>query len=254
MKLKTYVVLHDLHYPLHSKKTFNAVLEFIKDVKPAGICLAGDQFDNQEISHHTINQPIYRERAAYQRNTTGFMRDILEPLERSLGRGEKVWQLGNHDDWERQFIESHPELEGIIERPELLKLEQRGWKIIPLGHSYKIGELNVIHGEIVSGIGNQVSGTPAKKALEIYNENVLLGHTHSPQSFSKVSPVEQKKKKMAWVAPCMCEVNPVYLKNRPTSWITGFTVVELRDKGLFNLFPIIVIDGEFSYGGKLYKG
>jgi Calcineurin-like phosphoesterase len=253
-KPKTYIVAHDLHYPAYSKPTWNAMMEFIKDVKPAGFVFGGDQFDNQEIGHHTKGKPIYRERASYQRNTTGFAQNILDPLEQSLGNAEKVWIVGNHDDWERQLIEEQPELEGIIERPELLKLAKRGWTVVPLGHAHKLGELNVIHGEILTGIGNQAGAFPAKKAIEIYAGNVLAGHTHAPQSFTKISPVNVKKKYMAWIAPILGATNPSYLRNRPTAWLTGFTIVELRDKGLFNLFPVVVIDGTFSYGGKEYKG
>lgn len=254
-KVKTYVVAHDLHYPAYSKKTWNAMMEFIKDVKPAGFIFGGDQFDNQEIGHHTKGKPFYRERASYKRNTANFTQDILAPLEKCLGKSaEKVWIIGNHDDWERQLIEEQPELEGIIEHTELLELDRRGWKVVPLGHTYRLGELNVIHGEILTGIGNQAGAYPAKKALEIYGGNVLAGHTHAPQSIAKISPVEIKKKYMAWIAPIVGEVNPTYLRNRPTAWLTGFTVVELREKGLFNLYPVIAIDGEFSYGGKLYKG
>lgn len=210
--------------------------------------------DNEEISHHNRSKPLYRERASYKRNSEGFDRDVLKPLEQLVKGAEKVWLIGNHCDWERQFVEEHPEFEGFVERPTLFKLEERGWKIVPLGHSYKLGELNVIHGEILTGIGNQAGAFPAKKAIEIYAGNVLAGHTHAPQSFAKISPVEEKKKHMAWISPIVGSTNPAYLRNRPTAWLNGFTIVELRDKGLFNLFPIIVIDGEFSYGGKLYKG
>lgn len=251
-KPKIWVVAHDIHYPAYSKPTWNAMMEFVDDNDIAGFIFGGDQFDNNEISHHTKGKPIYRERASYQRNTTGFAREILGPLERSLGKSERVWIIGNHDRFEHDLIEEQPELEGIVERTELLHLKDRGWKIVPLGHSYKLGELNVIHGEILTGIGNQAGAYPAKKALEIYGGNVLAGHTHAPQSISKISPVEDKKKFMAWIAPILGEVNPAYLRNRPTSWMNGFTVVELRDKGLFNLYPIIVIDGCFSFGGKLY--
>lgn len=230
------------------------MMEFIKDVKPAGFIFGGDQFNNEEISHHTKGKPFYRERASFHRNTTGFAQDILGPLERSLGKSERTWIVGNHDRFEHDLIEEQPELEGIIERVDSLKLEERGWKVVPLGHSHRLGELNVIHGEILTGIGNQAGAFPAKKAIEIYAGNVLAGHTHAPQSFAKISPVEVKKKYMAWIAPILGEVNPAYLRNRPTAWLNGFTIVELRDKGLFNLYPIVVIDGEFSYGGKLYKG
>lgn len=251
---RTWVCLFDIHYPKYDKRTFNAAMQFIKASKPAGVLLGGDQLDNEEISHHNRNKPLYRERASYKRNSEGFDRDILKPLEQAVGNAEKIWVIGNHCDWERQLIEENPELEGIIERPELLQLEKRGWKIIPLGHAYKLGELNVIHGEILTGIGNQAGAFPAKKAIEYYAGNVLAGHTHAPQSFTKISPVEVKKKYMAWISPIIGACNPSYLRNRPTAWLNGFTIVELRDKGLFNLYPVVVIDGIFSYGGKEYKG
>jgi hypothetical protein len=251
--VKTWVVAHDLHYPEYSEKTWEAMIEFIKDVKPAGFIFGGDQFNNEEISHHTKGKPFYRERASYKRNTDGFERDILRSLDGALSKGvAKVWIVGNHDRFEHDLIEEQPELEGIIERTDALKLEERGWKIVPLGHSYKLGELNVIHGEILTGIGNQAGAFPAKKAIEIYGGNVLAGHTHAPQSISKISPVEVKKKYMAWIAPILGATNPAYLRNRPTAWLTGFTVVELREKGMFNLYPIIVLDGKFSFGGKEY--
>lgn len=253
-QIKTWVVGHDLHFPQYSKETFDAMLAFIKDVKPAGFIFGGDQFNNDEISHHTKNKPFYRERASFKRNTDNFDKSILGPLERALGKVPKVWIIGNHDDWEHQLIEEQPELEGVIERTDALRLSERGWTIVPLGHSYKLGELNVIHGEILTGIGNQAGAYPAKKALEIYSSNVLAGHTHAPQSFAKISPVEKRKRDMAWIAPILGETNPYYLRNRPTGWMQGFTVVEVREKGNFNLYPIIVIDGKFSYGGKEYEG
>lgn len=251
-KLQTWVALYDMHYPKMHWPTFNAVMEFLNANKVDGLILGGDQLDNEEISHHTRGKPIFRDRASYKRNTEGFNKRVLEPLERVVGNAKKVYVIGNHERFETDLIEEQPELEGVIERVEALKLEQRGWQVIPLGHAFKLGELNVIHGEVVSGVGNQVSGYPAKKALEIYGSNVLLGHTHSPQSFAKISPVEHKKKYMAWVSPILGETNPAYLRNRPTSWIQGLTIVELRDKGLFNLYPVICVDGIFSYGGKIY--
>jgi predicted phosphodiesterase len=253
-KPKVWVVLHDIHYPKTDWPTFKAVMEFLNANRIDGCVLAGDQLDNEEISRHTKGLPFYRERASFKRNTEGFDNRILKPIEAAIGKAERVWIVGNHDRFEHDLIEEQPELEGIIERPEALKLAERGWKVVPLGHSLKLGELNVIHGEILTGVGNQAGNFPAKKAIEIYAGNVLAGHTHAPQSFTKISPVDVKKKYMAHIAPILGATNPSYLRNRPTAWLNGFTVVELREKGLFNLYPIIVIDGEFSYGGKLYKG
>lgn len=254
-KVKRYVVAHDLHYPMYNKPTFEAMMAFIEDIKPDGFFWGGDQLDNLEISHHTKGKPFFRERGAYKRNNVGFDRDILTRVEKALPKGcEKVWIDGNHERFSQDFIEEHPELEWMLDHVTLLRLKERGWEVIPLGHCKRLGELVVAHGEVLSGVGNQCGLYPSKKAVELYGCNVLAGHTHAPQSFSKVSPVDQKKKYMGWVAPVLCDCNPAYIRNRPTSWINGFTVVELHgNKGLFNLYPIIVIDGEFAFGGKIYR-
>lgn len=252
-KPKLYVAGYDLHFPKYDKPTFKAFLQFIQENKVNGLVLGGDQLDNAEISHHNRRKPLYKPEGAYKRNEERFDHEILKPLEAAVGdEAEKVWVVGNHDDWEREFIEQHPELEGCVERERSLRLGERGWEVIPIGHAKRIGHLNVIHGEVLTGVGNQAGIYPSRKAVEIYADNVLAGHTHAPQSFSKISPVEQKKKHMGWIAPILGSTNPVYLENRPTAWMNGFVIIEFYNNGMFNLYPVIVIGGRFSYGGTLY--
>ena len=252
-KPKVYLVVHDLHYPLVNWSTWNAALDFLAHNKVDGFVFGGDQFDNAEISHHNKGKPIFKERASYRRNEHGFKHDIFVPLMKLLPKNaERVWIVGNHDRFEQDLIEAHPEMEGTIERIRTLKLEEYGWTVVPLGHAHKIGKLNIIHGEILTGIGNQAGMYPSRKAVELYGASVLAGHTHAPQSFAKISPVEKTQKHMAWIAPCACDVNPSYLQNRPTAWLNGVTIVEVRPDGAFNVYPCIVINGQFSYGGHIY--
>ena len=244
---------YDLHFPKYDAPTFSGMLELIADVQPAGYIFGGDQFDNAEISHHNAKKPLYKPQGSYKRNEEKFDALILQPLEKYLPRNaERVWITGNHDDWEREFIESHPELEGCVERPTSLRLSSRRWEVIPIGRAKRLGHLNVIHGEVLTGIGNQAGVYPSRKAVDIYGDNVLAGHTHAPQSFAKISPVEQRKKHMGWISPILGCVNPTYLENRPTAWMNGFVVIELYDNGMFNLYPVITFNGKFSYGGKIY--
>jgi hypothetical protein len=253
-KPTVYVAAYDLHFPKYDKPTFDCMIEFIEDIKPAWFVFGGDQLDNAEISHHNAKKPLYKPQGAYKRNTQRFDEEILTVVERALPRGaERVWIIGNHCDWERQFVESHPEFEGWVERPQALRLEARGWEVIPIGYTKRVGNLNIIHGEVLTGIGNQAGMYPSRKAVELYGDNVLAGHTHAPQSFAKISPVEQKKKHMAWISPIVGAVNPDYLINRPTAWINGFVIIEFHGKGNFNLYPINVFNGTFSYGGKIYS-
>jgi hypothetical protein len=248
-----YVIGADLHFPKVSWPTFNAMLHLIDDIKPAGFVFQGDQFDNEEISHHNSNKPYYKEKRSYLRNQEQFIERILNPLDKVLGAASRTWIIGNHDDWEFQFVERHPEFDGFVDRVAALSLKSRGWEIVPLGHAKRIGELNIIHGEVLTGIGNQAGMYPSRKAVELYGGNVLAAHTHAPQSFTKISPVQHKRKHMGWISPILGATNPAYLKNRPTAWLTGFSVLEVYNaKGYFNLYPVIVADGECSYAGKRY--
>jgi predicted phosphodiesterase len=246
---------YDLHFPRYNKPTFGAMMALIDDVKPDMFVFGGDQFDNAEISHHNRKKFLYKPRGEYRRNTERFDEEILKPIERGVPNGtDLVWIEGNHDHWEYEFIEEHPEFEGQFERPEMLRLEKRGWEVVPLGHAKRVGHLNIIHGEILTGIGNQAGMYPSRKAVELYGDNVLAGHTHAPQSFAKISPVEVKHKHMGWIAPILGDCNPVYLENRPTAWLNGFVVIEFYNGGMFNLYPILTFNGRCSYGGKVYEG
>lgn len=251
-KPRTYIACYDLHFPKVHWPTFEAMIDFIKSNPVEGFIFGGDQFDNDCISHHTKGKPIFRERAAYKREEDGFREKILGTLDPLLKGKEKVWIIGNHDRFERDLIEEQPELEGMIERPESLELVKRGWKVVPLGHAYKVGKLAVIHGEVLTGIGNQAGMFPSKKAVELYATNVLAGHTHAPQSYTRCSPVDSEDKWMGWIAPICSTTNPAYLRNRATAWVNGIVIIELMEGGTFNLYPVIVSKGQFAYGGKLY--
>lgn len=254
---KLWIVAHDLHYPKWDRRTFHAMLAFIQHNKSKidGFIFGGDQFDNETISHHTKGKLLYRITGGFKNDERGFERDVLTPLEADLPKNcTKVYIIGNHERFEHDFVEEHPELQGVLSHAENLRLVERGWEVIPLGHSYKLGALDVIHGEVLTGIGNQAGAFPSKKAIELYGGNVLAGHTHSPQSYTKVSPVNHRKKFQATIAPILGNTNPNYLRNRPTAWVPGFCIVELHeDKRNFNLYSVIVIDGKFSFAGTEYK-
>lgn len=253
MAISQAVAVYDLHYPVYHKPTVEAIFDYLKTNKPNVFVFGGDQFHFDCISHHTKGLPLYRTRRAYANDIEGFDAKILKPLEKLLPKGcKKVWIIGNHERFEHDLIEEHPEFEGIIDHVVRLKLVERGWTIIPLGHEYKLGKLHVIHGETLSGIGNQAGMYPSRKAVELYAGNVLAGHTHAPQSFTRVSPVEHTNKWQGHIAPIAGGVNPGYLRNRPTAWLNGFVLIDVFPNGQFNLYPVIIYEGKFSFGGKEY--
>jgi len=246
------VVLHDIHYPKINRPAFNAVMDFLGKNKVDSITLGGDQLDFEEIAHHNKGKGLYKLPGSYTKNIRGFDEEVLTPIESVTKSAKKTYHIGNHERFEFDFIEEHPELVGTVDHVETLGLKERGWNVIPLGHCSKLGKLTVIHGETLSGIGNQAGMYPSRKAVELYGTSVLAGHTHAPQSFTRIAPVEKIQKHMGWIAPCLCTVNPTYLRNRPTAWLSGFTIVEVRSNGDFNLYPIIINNGKFTFAGETY--
>jgi hypothetical protein len=133
-----------------------------------------------------------------------------------------------------------------------MALEAHGWEVIPNGKAKRLGKLAVIHGDQLTGLGCYTSIYPSKKAVQVYGCSVLAGHTHSPQSFAKVSPIEVDQKHTAWMSPAACDLNPGYLRNRPSAWVNGFVAIECLDGGNFNVYPIVVSGGRCSFGGRVY--
>src|SRR3990167_2019739 len=253
LKLNRCVSGYDLHWPKRDKPTVAAFMDFVEVERPKTLILGGDQFDNECISHHNKNKPYYRPRKAYMNDQNSFEKEFLNPLEKMLFKDcEKVWIIGNHDHWEFQLVEENPELEGLIDRVAALRLVERGWKIVPIGDTYRQGKMSWIHGEWLTGIGNQAGIYPAKKLVEILATNAVAGHTHAAQAYTRVSPVSQSQKWMGFISPILGKVNPSYMRNRPCAWVNGFNVTEFHPNGNFNHFPIVCTRGMCMYGGRLY--
>lgn len=239
----------DLHYPRHHKPTWNAILDFTKKVKPAGFIFGGDQMDNESISHHNKSKVILWKEGSYKKETEGFDKDILKPIESALpSTTERTWLIGNHDGWEHQWVEEHPQWAGF-ERQDLLHLTDRKWKVIPDTKAIKLGRLVIIHGDQFTGYA---PANLAKRAVESYTCSVLQGHNHTMQSYTRVSPVDQTQKWAGYISPCACALNADFMKNKPSSWVNGFSIVEVRKDKTFNVYPVVVTNGKFSFGGIEY--
>lgn len=259
MPRNIWVAVYDIHYPKIHKPTWDAILDFVgrNSGKIAGFLFGGDQLDNEEIGHWSAGKPLFRPTGSYKANTLGFDANVLSPIEALLpDAAERVWITGNHDAWETQLIEKQPELQGTIERPLLLGLENRGWEVLKLGEVKQLGKLIAVHGEGLTGIGNQASVYHSKRAVESFCTSVLYGHLHTAQSYTKVLPHSARDKWIAWSSPAACSTNPSYLQNRPTAWVNGFTIVELQEpekkNSNFNVYPVIVSAGQFAFGGTVY--
>lgn len=88
---------------------------------------------------------------------------------------EKIYVMGNHEEWVQRYVDKHPEGEGMYDLVKDLNLKERGYKVIPYKEDYRYKGTSFTHVPIQAN-GKPVTDT--KKALGVYSNSVVFGHTH----------------------------------------------------------------------------
>ena len=161
---------------------------------------------------------------------------------------EIVYLEGNHSDWVNQYIDQHPEMEGIINLPIMLGLKERGVKWIPYkstNNYYKIGKVYFTHGEYT--VSNH-----AKKMLDVWNCNIRYGHLHEHQVWSKTSRRGIGDFHKAVSIPCLCKQGD-YMAGKSDNWSNGLYIAYIKPNGNFHEYVICINDNEFHFNNKTYK-
>ena len=245
--IKKAVLLPDLHYPHYEKRVFDAVSEFVSDYQPDQLVYMGDQISLDCISSWNVRKPLLKEGCRVLKDFDGFNTKVLLHFESLIKKDtKKVFMIGNHEQRIAWYNEQHPELEGFLDLDNYLKLDERGYEVVPFNEIYKIGKLSVIHGFYWNKYH-------AAKTLEAFEGNVVYGHVHNPQMYAKVTPIDRKGYHTATSLGCLCNIKPDYKQNAPNFWINQFGIVEwMPATNYFNLYPITIIEGSFMFNGKYY--
>lgn len=247
--MKKTILLPDLHYPLHTQEIYNKILKVIKAEKIKDVVLLGDAQDMSSINHWEKEKGNLRgfEGKRLIKDYMNFDKDILKPLEK-LGCNI-VYMEGNHEYWVEDVVDKNPQLEGLIEYYNILDFKKRNIKFIRWIEKnggrgyYDIGKLRLIHGEYTGQYH-------ASKTSNSYSKNVVYGHTHDIQSFTKIT--NDGDIHQAQSIGCLCQLSPGYMKGRPNKWVNGFGVLYTRDDGTFNVYTVIISNNKFTFNDKTY--
>lgn len=233
------LILCDTHAPFENKRAFAAVCEYSLVYKPNRIIHLGDVGDYQSVSHWLKNKKLTLEGLNIE-DDLFYATELLKTIGETSPDAEKIVLLGNHEKWVYDYIEEHPELRKTIDLQLQYKLA--GFTCKPFNELYKIGKLYVTHG-LYTNLYH------AAKTVNSLSASCMYGHTHDDQKHT-VSFLDGEKSAQA--IGCLCDLNPVYLQNRPKRWVNGFATVDVLPNGQF--FPdfIKIIDGKFCRMGKIY--
>lgn len=234
--------------PLHDEKAINAMLGFASDFKPDRVILGGDILDCGAVSHHNHGKPGRTEGLKILRDGQVAHDLIIKPFE-SMKTKSMVFLAGNHEAWLDHVIEATPGLEGCFSARSLMGMDKKKWEFVRQGELTRLGKLYFAHGDQIKG-GEHV----AKAAVMNYDRNIVFGHHHTAQQYTKNTPVFDELPRTGTAAPCLCQKDQNYGMGKPNRWAQGFVYGYLLPDGDFRMYVPIIIKGKAIIDGKIYKG
>lgn len=244
------IVQPDTHSPDYDAPAIDAVCAFLEDYKPHAYINLGDFIENEPSSHWPSASAKARRLVPELLISKGLMEMIIASCGKQLKH--KFFLVGNHEDWTDQLLTAKiPEIYDSIDKlgvdlsiENLLGLKKMGFTVIGINDILRIGHAHFIH-------GYYTGANHAKKHAETFGVNVYYGHLHDTQSHTMVS-VEGVRE--AASLGCLRTLNAPFLKGKPNNWSHSISAFEFRASGEYTRMTMTIINGVFSYNGKLYDG
>lgn len=242
--MKTVIFLTDIHYPYHHKRTLDICYKYCKDVKPDVIIYGGDNWDANGISKFTAKDTDAGLIDTYQ-EMIGFKTEIFDKFSKVCK--ESVLLLGNHDgqrltDYLNRHLERGNNSVYNFWNQKFNFKDVFDCEVIPYNEIYTIEPLTFLHGE-------RHNKYHTNGHLDILMRNVMYGHLHTEQVFTKVTKGNEPFQAIS--VPCASELNPEYMKGRASAWLNGFGVIRFH-KGMYFPQVVKVIKGTTIIDGKVY--
>lgn len=263
--MQKFVAVFDRHYgwekkwvknkfvtqPTHDQKLFNVVMSFVKDFKPDIFIDGGDGFQMSPISRHNKNKPrLIETKYPLKKEYDLGLRYQIEPMEQAVGSNcKKVMLKGNHEHWAELLVDENPQLEGLLEPYNYLKIPERGWEVVDYGDVYKVSsQLYVCHGDNLS----PSAAYTAASLLKNYGKNIIAGHSHTAQMHTAKS-LANEHAKVAYSVPMLGNPNFEFIRRSPSAGMQGFIYGYILPNGNFNAYTVIATNRKFVVEGKLYE-
>ena len=243
---KTYLVVADTHIPYVNEKATKAVLKLMDDVNFDGFIVLGDFMDMTPISHW-LQDKKQNKSLENKRMKDDYIEGnkLLDEFDKRLPKNcDKRYFYGNHERFYYDLVEKFPALDGMFEPKTELHLAKRGYIIYDkINHIEKLGRLNFCHG--MYHTQNYV-----KAHIDKFMSNVIHADIHSPRF--RLAPSPAREIAIAgYCIGCLCDLNPDFMRNKPSRWAHGFGVVYFYENGFFDVDVKRIVKGKFIYNNKL---
>ena len=247
------IVLPDIHFPVHDKRSLDATLQYVADNGPYDFFVQlGDLGDWDSCSSHNKNdlRKIEGKRIFKDAKACNAGLDLIASAFPNWKTMSKWLLEGNHEYRLERAIGANPNLEGLAEVPKLLGLEERG---IHWVKSWSTGEFLTI-GNALFTHGLYHGKNHIKLSLTAIDRPLFYGHTHNVEEQSKLTLGENKQISVMSLG-CLMDFKVDYMRGRPHRWQQAFAEFSFLPDGYFNCYVTKIFKNRFiGKDGKVYKG
>lgn len=172
------LIIGDAHISEHDDlRRFKAMVKVIKKFKPNKILIIGDFLTMDCLSAWDKNKKKIMEGKRFK-NEIEKGNEALDIIQEEF-KGEVIYLEGNHEERLERYLDIQPTFDGVVNIPIQLKLAERKIKWVKFKEFYNINGISFTHIPI-AGNGRPIGGTNlVKKALSMFSNSVVFGHTHS---------------------------------------------------------------------------
>lgn len=250
---KIVAVVSDIHFDLHHEPTWRAFRKWHKEAKPYRTVILGDFLDLGMMSRYTQGMD----------DPTAAIPQIKEFIVEANALLKECKELviveGNHDErWTKLVLGNVP---SVFKGALGLTLEEQCYaqglskkvkwiREDTVNKGLQCGPFVLRHGHNQSGRFGGGKHLAANRIMKSLGQSEVFGHHHRLQMFCQTS---RGRTAVAVSNPCMTGDHE-YLKD--PDWQRGFTILELYgpDNAYGTAHPILVQDGVFALGGKVFDG
>jgi len=238
-----------------SERAWECFKQAVKAIKPDFIIDIGDAGEWLSVCHweHKLKgrPPLRYVVKELKRDAKCVSQDLRE-LEAILPKDcQKFFLQGNHDQWVDNFFneQADPEtgksaLKEDLSFKSLMGFKKHGWKYFAHGRWVKFGKLYVSHGTNAKGV-NHLRNMVLRMGV-----NVMYGHVHDMGAHSVGSLGGTHK---AFSVGCLAQMDKAFLRGDMTNWEHGFSVLDIKKNGNFQVQQVPIYAGECKIYGKVLK-
>ncbi len=244
--LERIFLIGDLHSPFENKRAWRLVLDALADFKADTFVSLGDFMDCLSVSTYSKDPS----RAFSLADEVLAARDRLLEIEERTPDARRVWLDGNHEYRLTRYLQDKaPQLFGLVEIPDLLKLHDRGWEYVPYKQSIQIGKLHLTHDVGSAGRYN------AFRALDTFQAPVVTGHTHRLSYVVEGDATgDCQVSAQFWWLGDVEQVDYMHRVKARRDWACGFGYGYIhRRTGFAYVVPVPIVNGTCIVEGRYYE-